>query len=190
MTLLLAALLAQLPLPESPDIEPEGPASVVLQLYVRQVTPSAGLDLPPLDQRPAVYAELSLDGQQRTTPAIAPERIGDSIFPDWGLSARRPSPQLAPGDPAEVIIRAFDRDSELEDIVDDKVLLTALQFDPYSCSVVSNAVELVGRWQDPATCVMPINKIEGETGEMSIVLAARWTNATPGQPDRGDRSEP
>ncbi|MEO0410181.1 MAG: hypothetical protein AAF289_22775 [Cyanobacteria bacterium P01_A01_bin.135] len=185
----LALTLAQVPL-EPPASEALRP-SVVLQLYVRQLTPSAGLDLPPLDQRPAVYAELSLDGQQRTTEAIAPERIGDSIYPNWGLSARRPAPQLAPGDAAAVVIRAFDRDSELEDIVDDKVLLAALEFDPYTCEAVTNAVALTGRWQDEATCVLPIDTLEGETGEMSIVLAARWTGIAPGRPSRegGEETE-
>ena len=174
----LAAPLAQLQvIPDNPNT---ARADVVLQLYVRQVTPSASLDLPPLDQRPAVYAELTLDGQQRVTEAIAPERIGDSIYPNWGLSARRRAALLAPGSATQVIIRAYDRDSELEDIVDDKVLLTAIQFDPYACAASINAFEVAGRWQDEATCVVPIDNLEGETGEMAVVLVARWSGATPG----------
>jgi len=190
----LATLLVQAPLSESdePLQEParvSSTAQVTLQLYVRQVTPSPGLDLPPLDQKPAVYAELTLDDQQRTTNAIAPERIGDSIYPNWGLSARRSSPQLEPGHPAQVIIRAFDQDSELEDIVDDKVVLTAIQFDPFTCEAAINASELEGRWQDDVTCVLPIDSIESEAGRLSVVLAARWSNAAPGAPPSDEASD-
>lgn len=172
----LTALLAQISTPAPPP----SPVEVTLQLYVLQVTPSAALDLPPLEQRPAVYADLTLGDQRRITPAVAPERIGDSIFPNWGLSARRTSPPLAPGRPTQVIIQVFDRDSELEDIIDDKVVQTAIQFDPFACEAAINAFELVGRWQDDVTCVLPIDTIESEAGSMAVVLAARWTNAAPG----------
>ncbi|MGB3616280.1 MAG: hypothetical protein WBA10_20985 [Elainellaceae cyanobacterium] len=192
----LATLLAQVPLSESESdlllqVPPQAPstAQVTLQLYVRQVTPSAGLDLPPLDQKPAVYAELTLDNQRRTTAAIAPERIGDSIYPNWGLSARRDAPRLEPGHPVQVIIRTFDQDSELDDIVDDKVVLTAIQFDPFACEASVNAFDLAGRWQDDVTCVLPIDRVESETGSLSLVLAARWDNAAPGASPSDDAPE-
>ncbi|MGF1513374.1 MAG: hypothetical protein ACFB5Z_06730 [Elainellaceae cyanobacterium] len=170
----LATLLAQLPVAEPNSAE------VTLQLYVLQVTPNAGLDLPPLDQQPAVYADLTLGNQQRTTPAIAPERIGDSVYPNWGLSARQRSPRLESGYPTQVIVQVFDQDSELEDIIDDKVVQTAIQFDPFACAASINAYDLAGRWQDDVTCVLPIDTIESDRGTMGIVLAARWANAAPG----------
>ncbi len=175
---LLAPFLAQIL--EAPDTPEPAPTGVILQLYVLEVTPSPGLDLPPLEQRPAVYAELALGNQQRTTLAIAPEVIGDSVFPNWGLSARQDAPRLAPGHPTQIIIRVFDQDSELEDIIDDKVVQTAIQFDPYACEASINAFDLTGRWQDDVTCVLPIDTIESEGGTMGVVLAARWANAAPG----------
>lgn len=181
----LAALIAQIPAPAPPP----SPVEVTLQLYVLQVTPSAALDLPPLDQRPAVYADLTLGNQRRITPTLAPERIGDSVYPNWGLSARRASPRLGPGQPIQAIIQVFDQDSEIEDIIDDKVVQTAIQFDPFACEASINAYELTGRWQDDITCVLPIDTIESEAGSMGVVLAARWVNASPGA-SSGAQSRP
>lgn len=143
------------------------PAS--FSLIVNRVTGAPTLDLPPLDQRPLLYAELDLDGVQFTTEAVVTPQIGASIYPDWSLAVDKEAIWIERGHPIEATLRIFDADDD----EDDKVLMSSFLFDPIACEVTVGSTALEGDRVGSA-CTVVISELRGVNGKARITLAANW----------------
>lgn len=155
-----------------------GLAPVTLQLTINRVWGSPTVDRPPQRQRPDLYAELEMLGQQLTTPTEATPGINDDIYPAWLMSASTERAWLEPGHPIPVSIRIFDEDEG----VDDKVLFSSVAFDPFTCELTVGPQTLRGAWvRDRTTCVVSVPDLRSETGSVAFTLSAQWIGASPGR---------
>ncbi|MEB3211929.1 MAG: hypothetical protein VKL39_11270 [Leptolyngbyaceae bacterium] len=156
-----------------------GLAPIYVQLSVNRVWGNPIVDLPPQRQRPDLYAELSILGQQILTPVEPTPRINEDIYPDWRLSAAAERVWLEPGHPIEISIRIFDQDED----EDDKVLFSNLLLDPYACEISVGEEQIVtGAWiNDRSTCVISIPDLRSETGSAAITVSTQWIGVAPGR---------
>lgn len=143
---------------------------VSLALIINNVRSGPTVDLPPLDQKPALYAELELDGERLTTGTERPAQIGASIYPDWAIYVEKEAIWIERGHPIAAAVRIFDQDTE---DADDKILLTALSFDPIACQVAIGDAQLEGDRQG-SFCRITIAELLGENGQANITLTADW----------------
>lgn len=145
-----------------------GPAT--LGLTINRVTAAATLDLPPLDQRPTLYATLELDGSVLTTDTNTTPYIGASIYPDWGLTVSKETMWLQRGHLIPATVRIFDQDA---DDADDKVLLASMLFDPIACHIVMGDDSIDGD-RDGRSCSVGLTDIRGENGSVNLTLTSNW----------------
>lgn len=143
---------------------------VSLALIINHVTSAPTVDLPPLDQRPALYAELELDGERIRTDLEQTPQIGSSIYPDWALYVDKDAIWIERGHFIDAAIRIFDEDTE---DADDKILLTALAFDPIACHLTIGDAQVEGDRQG-SFCHITIPELQGENGRAKITLTADW----------------
>ncbi|MEL6224891.1 MAG: hypothetical protein AAFR31_19845 [Cyanobacteria bacterium J06627_8] len=156
-----------------------GLAPIYVQLSVNRVWGSPTVDLPPQRQRPDLYAELSVLGQQILTPVEPTPRINEDVYPEWRLSATAERVWLEPGHPIELSIRIFDQDED----EDDKVLFSNLLLDPYLCEIsIGDDQTVTGAWiNDRSTCVISIPDLRSETGSAAITVSTQWIGVSPGR---------
>ena len=145
-------------------------APVTIELTVNRVTAVPTLDLPPLNQRPSLYAELTLDDQSTTTALIDTPQIGASVYPGWSIRVDKERVWVEPGHPIAAAIRIFDQD---ETDADDKVLLGALLFDPVTCAVSVGDTTVEGD-RNNQRCTVTIPTLQGEYGSARVTLTATW----------------
>ena len=143
---------------------------VSLALIINHVMSASTVDLPPLDQRPMLYAELELDGERIRTGLEQTPQIGSSIYPDWALYVDKDAIWIERGHFIDVAIRIFDEDSE---DADDKILLTAIAFDPIACLLKIGDAQVDGDRQG-SFCSITIPELQGENGQAKITLTADW----------------
>ncbi|MGF1496575.1 MAG: hypothetical protein ACFB8W_07075 [Elainellaceae cyanobacterium] len=153
-------------------------APAYLQLAVNQAFGEPALDLPPHDQRPVLYAELTLGTDVVITPTLATPRINESIFPEWVINTAEERLPLEPGHSVEAAVRIFDQD---ETDQDDKVLLTVLRFDPFLCAATLGEQTIAGVWIEAgSTCIVSIPDVQSEMGAAAFTLSAQWLGVAPG----------
>lgn len=145
-------------------------APVSVEMIVNQVTASPRLDLPPLDQRPTLYAELGLDNESAITSTVETPQIGASAYPDWSIQLYKERVWIEPGHPVVASLRIFDQD---QDDADDKVLVRALNFDPIACRVGQGQTAVRGD-RTGSSCVLEIPDLQGENGSVRITLTSQW----------------
>ena len=147
---------------------------VSLALIVNHVTSGPTVDLPPLDQKPVLYAELTLDGERLRTGTEQTPQIGSRIYPDWALYVEKDAIWIERGHFIDATIRIFDQD---DGDADDKVLLAAIAFDPIACQANLGAnvedIQLEGDRQG-STCSLTIPELQGENGQAKITLTSAW----------------
>ncbi|NER00787.1 MAG: hypothetical protein F6K30_29515 [Cyanothece sp. SIO2G6] len=154
--------------PQSTAITRIAPISV--EMIINRVTGMPTLDLPPLSQRPTMYAELGLDTQTVVTSTVDTPQIGASAYPDWSIQFEKEWAWIEPGHPIVASIRIFDRD---QGDADDKVLLRALDFDPVACRIGTGADAVRGD-RVGSRCILEIPNLQGENGSARITLVAQW----------------
>lgn len=167
---LLGALIAGGAAWLHPSLAVTGRAPVSLALIINRVTGGSTLDLPPLNQRPFLYSELELDGERLRTETVETPQIGASIYPDWAIYVDKEAIWLERGHSIDAAIRIFDED--VAD-ADDKILLTALAFDPIGCKVKIGDSQVEGDRQG-SYCSVTISELQGENGTAKITLTADW----------------
>ncbi|NET50055.1 MAG: hypothetical protein F6K09_15315 [Merismopedia sp. SIO2A8] len=145
-------------------------APVSVELIINRVTAPPTLDLPPLNQRPTVYAQLELDDQAIVTGTVETPQIGADVYPAWALQVDKDRVWTEPGHPITAIVRIFDQDS---DDADDKVLIRAIAFDPFACSAAFGTDLLRGD-RVGSLCTVTIPSLQGESGSAWITLTAQW----------------
>lgn len=145
-------------------------APISVEMIVNRVTGAPTLDLPPLGQRPTMYAELGLDAQTITTSTVETPRIGASAYPDWSIQFEKERAWIEPGHPIIASIRIFDQD---QGDADDKVVLRAVAFDPVACRVGTGEDAVRGD-RVGSRCTLEIPNLEGENGSARITLTAQW----------------
>ena len=168
--LLLGALIAGGTVWPHSSLAVTGRAPVSLALIINRVTGGSTLDLPPLNQRPFIYSELELDGERLRTGTVETPQIGASIYPDWAIYVDKEAIWLERGHSIDAAIRIFDED--VAD-ADDKVLLTALAFDPIACKVKIGETDVEGDRQG-SYCSVTISELQGENGTAKVTLTADW----------------
>ncbi|MEM7771385.1 MAG: hypothetical protein AAF327_12870 [Cyanobacteria bacterium P01_A01_bin.37] len=154
-------------------------APIYIQVSVNRVWGNPTVDLPPQRQRPDLYAELAMLGQQVRTPVEPTPRINEDIYPEWRLSAAAERAWLEPGHPIDISVRIFDEDDD----DDDKVLFSNLVLDPYTCEVFIGEEQVVpGAWINArSTCVVSIPDLRSETGSAALTISTQWIGASPGR---------
>ena len=145
-----------------------GPVS--LALVINRVASAPTVDLPPLDQKPALYADLELDGERFRTETEQTPQIGANIYPGWALHVEKEAIWLEPGHFVSAALRIFDEDFE---DADDKILLTSLAFDPIACYVNIGDTQVEGDRQG-RSCTVTIPALQGENGSAGLTLTASW----------------
>ncbi|MEM9215550.1 MAG: hypothetical protein AAGD25_14540 [Cyanobacteria bacterium P01_F01_bin.150] len=141
-----------------------------MALIINRVTSVSTVDLPPLDQKPALYAELQLDGERLRTETEPTPQIGADVYPDWAIYVEKEAIWIEPGHFIDVALRIFDEDFE---DADDKILITALAFDPIACQVIVGNTRVEGDLQG-SSCTVTIPDLQGENGSARITLRASW----------------
>lgn len=155
-----------------------GFAPLTVQVSVNRVWGSPTVDLPPQRQRPDLYAELSMLGQQVITPVEPTPRINEDVYPDWLMSAASERAWLDPGELIPISIRIFDQDDD----DDDKVLFSTLFLDPYVCEVRVGELAIAGAWiNERSTCIVSIPDLRSETGSAALTISAQWVGVSPGR---------
>ena len=155
-----------------------GFAPIYVQLSINRVWGNPTVDLPPQRQRPDLYAELSMLGQQLITPVEPTPRINEDVYPEWRMSAVSERVWLGAGEIIPISIRIFDEDEG----DDDKVLFSTLFFDPYVCEVAVGGQAIAGAWVNSrTTCVVSIPDLRSETGSAALTVSAQWIGASPGR---------
>ena len=164
--------------PWSAPADAFGFAPIYIQLSVNRVWGSPTVDLPPQRQRPDLYAELSMLGQQVLTPVEPTPRINEDVYPEWRMSAASERAWLEEGHPITISIRIFDEDEG----DDDKVLFSSLLLDPYTCEVTVGEQSIAGAWiNSRTTCVVSIPDLRSETGSVALTISTQWLGASPGR---------
>lgn len=143
---------------------------VTLGLMINRVTATSSLDLPPLDQRPSLYATIELDGRTLTTDTNTTPQIGASIYPDWSITIVNETMWFERGHQISATVRIFDHDP---DDADDKVLLTSMTFDPIACRVWIGNVLIEGDRQG-RSCSNDLTDIQGVDGSANLTLTSAW----------------
>jgi hypothetical protein len=155
-----------------------GFAPLTVQVAVNRVWGSPTVDLPPQRQRPDLYAELSMLGEQVITPVEPTPRINEDVYPDWLMSAASERAWLDPGELIPISIRIFDEDED----EDDKVLFSTLFLDPYLCEITVGELAIAGAWvNDRSTCIVSIPDLRSETGSAALTVSAQWIGVNPGR---------
>lgn len=155
-----------------------GFAPVSIQLTVNRVWGNPTVDLPPQRQRPDLYAEIDILGQSLTTPTESTPRINEAVYPEWFMSAVSEINWFERGNYIPVSIRIYDEDEG----VDDKVLFSTLDFDPFACEVNVGPETIAGVWiNSRSTCVVSIPNLQSSTGSAALTLSAQWIGASPGR---------
>lgn len=153
-----------------------GFAPVSVQLTVNRVWGSPTVDLPPQRQRPTLYAEIDILDQSLTTPTAATPRINEAIYPEWFMSAVSDMNWLESGHYIPISLRIYDEDEG----VDDKVLLSNFDFDPFACEVNIGQQTIEGVWiRNRSTCVVSIPNLQSTTGSAALTLSAQWLGVGP-----------
>lgn len=164
--------------PWSAPADAFGFSPIYIQLSVNRVWGSPTVDLPPQRQRPDLYAELSMLGQQLTTPVEPTPRINEDVYPEWLMSAASERAWLEAGHPITISVRIFDEDED----EDDKVLFSSLLLDPYTCEVTVGEQSIAGAWiNSRTTCVVSIPDLRSETGSAALTISTQWLGASPGR---------
>ncbi|MGJ3244542.1 MAG: hypothetical protein ACFE0I_00490 [Elainellaceae cyanobacterium] len=146
-------------------------AALSVDILIQEVWGSPTLDLPPGNQRPDLYAVIQLANQRLVTPTLTIPRINHRIAPNWTLSTPYTLDPLRQNHEVVADVRIFDADSD----ADDKVLLTALYFEPTLCQVRVGEQQFTGQWtNDRQTCTVPIPQLTSERGAIVLTLSARW----------------
>lgn len=155
-----------------------GFAPATIQLTINRVWGSPTVDLPPQRQLPDLYAEIDILDQSLTTPTEATPRINEAIYPEWFMSAVSELNWLERGNYIPVSIRIYDEDEG----VDDKVLFSDLDFDPFACEVNVGTETIEGVWiNNRSTCVISIPDLQSATGSAALTLSAQWIGVNPGR---------
>ncbi|MGB3495540.1 MAG: hypothetical protein WBA57_22610 [Elainellaceae cyanobacterium] len=169
------SLLVRSPIPSAQAF---GFAPVSIQLTVNRVWGNPTVDLPPQRQRPDLYAEIDILGQSLTTPTEATPRINEAVYPEWLMSAVSEITWLERGNYIPVSLRIYDEDEG----VDDKVLFSTLDFDPFACEVNVGSQTIAGVWvNNRSTCVVSIPDLQSPTGSAALTLSAQWIGVSPGR---------
>lgn len=145
-------------------------ATISVEMTISRVTGLPTLDLPPLNQRPTMYAELGLDNETLITNTVDTPQIGASAYPDWSIEFEKERAWIEPGHPIIASIRIFDQD---QGNADDKVLLRAIAFDPVACRVGTGENAVRGD-RAGSRCTLEIPNLQGENGSARITLTAQW----------------
>ncbi len=155
-----------------------GFAPLTVQVAVNRVWGSPTVDLPPQRQRPDLYAELSMLGEQVVTPVEPTPRINEDVYPDWLMSAASERAWLNPGELIPISIRIFDEDED----EDDKVLASTLFLDPYECELRVGGLSIAGAWiNNRSTCIVSIPDLRSDTGSAALTVSAQWVGVSPGR---------
>ncbi|HHP7244508.1 MAG TPA: hypothetical protein ACFE0H_07465 [Elainellaceae cyanobacterium] len=146
-------------------------APLSVDILIQEVWGSPTLDLPPGNQRPDLYAVIQLANQRLVTPTLTIPRINYRIAPNWTLSTPYTLDPLRQTHEIVADVRIFDADSD----ADDKVLLTALYFEPTLCRVRVGEQQFAGQWENNRqTCIVPVPQLTSEMGAVVLTLTAQW----------------